>query len=71
MTRTTGAKHGSGFARQRPPERFCNLDRLLADMEERAPDGLVVSHGAGDVPAPAVQSGLENEEILLTEADEN
>ena len=43
MTRTASAKRGPEFGRQRLPERFCNLDRLLADMEARALDGLVVS----------------------------
>ena len=40
---TTNAKHGPEFARQRLPERLCNLDRLLADMEARELDGLVVT----------------------------
>ena len=43
MTTTAKAKHGPEFGRQRLPERFCNLDRLLADMEARALDGLVVT----------------------------
>ena len=52
MTTTTNAKHGPEFGRQRLPERFCNLDRLLAGMEARELDGLVVTtplnfHGLG------------------------
>ena len=43
MTTTAKAKHGPEFGRQRLPERFCNLDRLLADMEARELDGLVVT----------------------------
>ena len=43
MTTTAKAKHGPEFGRQRLPERICNLDRLLADMEARALDGLVVT----------------------------
>lgn len=43
MTRTAHAKHGPELGRQRLPERFCNLDRLLADMEARALDGLVTT----------------------------
>ena len=43
MTTTASAKRGPEFGRQRLPERFCNLDRLLADMEARALDGLVVT----------------------------
>ena len=43
VTTTAKAKHGPEFGRQRLPERFCNLDRLLADMEARALDGLVVT----------------------------
>ena len=43
MTRKARAKHGPEFGRQRLPERFCNLDRLLADMEARGLDGLVAT----------------------------
>ena len=43
MTTTANAKRGPEFGRQRLPERFCNLDRLLADMEARELDGLVVT----------------------------
>ena len=43
MTGTTNAKRGPELGRQRLPERFCNLDRLLADMEARDLDGLVVT----------------------------
>ena len=44
MTTTTArAMNGPAFGRQRLPERFCNLDRLLADMEARGLDGLVVT----------------------------
>jgi Xaa-Pro aminopeptidase len=43
MTTTARAKNGPAFGRQRLPERFCNLDRLLADMEARELDGLVVT----------------------------
>ena len=43
MTTTAKARHGPEFGRQRLPERFCNLDRLLADMEARELDGLVVT----------------------------
>ena len=43
MTTTANARRGPEFGRQRLPERFCNLDRLLADMEARELDGLVVT----------------------------
>ena len=43
MTTTAKAKHEPEFGRQRLPERICNLHRLLADMEARALDGLVVT----------------------------
>ena len=43
MTTTANAKRGPEFGRQRLPERLCNLDRLLADMEARELDGLVVT----------------------------
>ena len=43
MTRTARAKLGPELGRQRLPERFCNLDRLLADVEARALDGLVTT----------------------------
>ena len=43
MTTTANAKRGPEFGRQRLRERLCNLDRLLADMEARELDGLVVT----------------------------
>ena len=43
MTTTARARNGPAFGRQRLPERFCNLERLLADLEARELDGLVVT----------------------------
>ena len=43
MTTTARARNGPAFGRQRLPERFCNLDRLLAGLEARDLDGLVVT----------------------------
>jgi len=43
VTTTANAKHGPEFGRKWVPERFCNLDRLLAGMEARGLDGLVVT----------------------------
>ena len=40
---TTRARNGPEFGRQRLPERFCNLDRLLAGMEARGLDGIVAA----------------------------
>ena len=55
MTTTAKAKHGPEFGRQRLPERFCNLDRLLADMEARELDGLVVTTPAQRLLAHELQ----------------
>ena len=40
---TAAATRGPEFPRNPLPERFCNLDRLLADLERRNLDGVVVT----------------------------